>query len=564
MSLECQCAEILSTLLVHYEIQEIIISPGSRNAPIIKALKANPAFNITVVVDERSAAFIALGKAAVTNRCTALVCTSGTAMLNYGPAIAEAQYRHIPLLVITADRPHESINRNEPQTIEQKNFYNKIVKKSFNADVRESTRYYNIILNEAINSSISEPAGPVHLNIEIPNPSLGVSDNFMPSISADYIDVVNPIQLLPQCVLSEISQQLMPPNKVMIIVGCYHLCKELNMAIEKLYSHGNFIILADNISNHHGQGIINNIDTIISGTDKSLLNELKPDIVITHGGPILSSLLRDLVKEWGIPHWHVGLEPHSCDTFGLITKHFNMSPLAFYDGLFSYIKQCYSKSTYAERWLNVAKNATADAIEYITNAPWCDLTAITELISMTPEDFNLHLSNGMSVRYGQVLPTKFYRMDCNRGVSGIEGSTSTAIGAASMYDKPTILISGDMSAQYDVAGLMLQNKPNTFKMAIIHNHGGGIFKVINATRDYIHVNEMMAVEGDYNVEQIAISSGFNVYHANDRNTLRTNYLKMLSDDTKPNLIIIDTSASQSADVMREFMNRNKHKHNLPE
>ncbi|MDE6449367.1 MAG: hypothetical protein K2L41_04715 [Muribaculaceae bacterium] len=150
MNAERECCHAVAALLAAHGVKRAVVSPGSRNAPLIEALDSVSPMHLTVVIDERSAAFMALGMASVTGECVALVCTSGSAMLNYAPALAEAYYRHIPLVVISADRAHEWIDRNDGQTILQPTAYGEFVKRRFNIDSRDSAAYRDLVVNDAV------------------------------------------------------------------------------------------------------------------------------------------------------------------------------------------------------------------------------------------------------------------------------------------------------------------------------------------------------------------------------------------------------------------------------
>lgn len=558
MKPERECCHAVAALLAAHGVNEVVISPGSRNAPLIEAIDSVKNLHTTIVIDERSAAFVALGKASITQHCVALVCTSGTAMLNYAPALAEANYRNLPLLVLTADRQHELINRNDGQTIVQPDSYGRYIKQWFNLDCRDNSRFRDIIINDAVNSAMQLPYGPVHLNIEIPDPSLDNNESEETSFTEPQaIECIGATRLLSRDKISELASRLQSPTRVMIVAGCNNPDNRLNRAILKLCSCGNFICLADSISNLHGHGIINFTDTILSELDKKQLDLLKPDIVLSHGGAILSTTLKKYLRDNMIEHWHIGLTTSSQDTFGSMTLRIETQPSVFYRQLAVSIKRNGGTDDYTSRWILLAKHAVESAKTFIENSPWCDLKAVCRIMSMTPQSYNIQLSNGMSVRYAQVLSFKHHRVDCNRGVSGIEGSTSTAIGASTMYHGNTLLITGDMSAEYDLNALLLQCKSPRFKMVVVMNGGGGIFNYIKGTRDFKEVDRYMVVKQNLPIENIANAAGFKVFVATDETELNKHYRMMLAENKMPALLVIKTSSADSAYIMRQFIKRKR-------
>ncbi len=559
MNAERECCHAVAALLTAHGVKRAVVSPGSRNALLIEAIDSAGSIQITVVIDERSAAFMALGMASVSGDCVALVCTSGSAMLNYAPALAEASYRHIPLIAISADRAHEWINRNDGQTIVQTTAYGEFVGHRFNIDSRDTAFYRDVVINDAINSAIGYPGGPVHLNIEIPDPSVsGIDRNILPSDDRPrLIKKIGRAMSLCQKDITGLADRLTPATRVMIVAGCYHQDRRLNRSLNRLCSFGNFIVMADSISNLHGYGIISTIDTVLSGITCDEAQNLMPDIVISHGGAILSAHLKKYLRNRHTEHWHIGCDDISQDTYGSLSLTVDTAPESFYPQIVSAMRRTNEHSDYTLQWLKAASKAVGYAKKYIEKAPWSDMTAITRILSLTPGKFNIQLSNGMSVRYAQLLPYVHHRHDCNRGVSGIEGSTSTAIGASMCYNGGgTMLITGDMSAAYDMSGLSIESIPANFKMVVIANGGGGIFNYIKGTCDYDQVDRYLVVQRDFNIKSVAGCLGFKTYEASDMTELDMSLKHMLDDDTRPSLLLVRTSSTDSAEIMKQFINRN--------
>ncbi|MDE7386212.1 MAG: 2-succinyl-5-enolpyruvyl-6-hydroxy-3-cyclohexene-1-carboxylic-acid synthase [Muribaculaceae bacterium] len=555
MTRESGCCVALTKILAGHGIRHVVVSPGSRNAPLLEAIDHCVDLEATVVIDERSAAFVALGIAQTSGDCVALVCTSGTAVLNYAPALAEAAARHIPLLAITADRPHESIGRNEPQTINQQGVYGSFLKYSFNVDTRDFDSYFDTVVNDAVIAAKVNQS-PVHLNIEIADPSVADDIAVQPR-DVGIVKYISARQSIPTAVFRDLSRQIVSPKRVMIVAGCGQPSQRLNRVVSRLCSFGNVIAMTDSMANLHGTGIITCIDTVLSGLDRQTLQSLRPDIVITHGGPMLSSYLKQVITDWHCEHWHIGVTDRTVNTFGSSVTRIECDPEEFYAGIVASARRSGCKSDYTEQWLNAAQSAIESAKRFVDGSLWSDLKAAVHVLSKIQRNTNLFLSNGMSVRYAQLLPFSFHRVDCNRGVSGIEGATSTAVGASIVYPHATLLLSGDMSALYDLNALTLNCITSRFKMVVLNNGGGGIFKFIKGTRSCSSVDKCMAVTGEYRLSGLARDYGFKVWQADDESSLAVALHEMLKDTEAPGLLIIETDALQSARVMNQFLSRNR-------
>ena len=551
-----QICSTLASLMSQYDISEVIVSPGSRNAVIIEALHKSGNFNLVPVIDERSAAFIALGHAMISNKCVALVCTSGSALLNYGPAIAEACYRRLPLLIISADRPHEIIDRNDGQTIVQPDAFSNLIEKSYNISHNESNEYINLLLNEAMNSATKPAALPVHINVEIADPSL-TTEYEVEVPETKKIEFFNNSYLLPQEQIKQLAGELSSPRRVMVVAGGMQPSQRLSKALSKLCGFGNWIVLADNVANLHGRGIVTGLFSVCSHESLKHKPGIFPDLVITIGCPIISSHLKDFIKYIDCEHWHLGVEERAQDTFGKLKKSITAVPEVFFAQLIANIRRNNSVSTFTNDWLKLAQSAYSEAKQYVATTKWSDIKALTTILSSTPRSCNVQLSNGLTSRYAQVLPFDFHRVDCNRGVSGIDGSTSTAIGAAQAFEGTTLLVTGDMSAQYDIGCLTTGQVPSNLKIVLMDNGGGTIFNFIKGTRSSSITADYLAISHQYNVDKIAASAGIKVFYASNEVELRTELKHFFQHNFEPAMLVVKTDSNESAQVFTEFLKRNK-------
>lgn len=548
---------ILVELLRAHGVENVVISPGSRNAPIIVALAACDDIKKTVVIDERSAGFIALGIASVTEKPVAIVCTSGTAVLNYAPAIAEAYYRNIPLVVISADRPIEWIDQDDSQTLRQYEALSHYVKCSYDIPVKCDNNtekwYINRIINDALLSAKSQRKAPVHINIRLDDP-LG---NYC-SIQKHPLRLINKIEpdtYLPQNDIADLSRRINNSSKVLIVAGFLPPNSMLNYALSQIAKHTNIVVMCESIANLHSTDFISSIDRTLSVMNDFEKEQMCPDIVVTLGGALVSRFIKQYLRGQHIAeHWHIGVTDNTIDCFQSLTTRINIAPEYFFNQLADTLIA--KKSNYACEWHAIAKHAKSLHNEYLKIIGWSDLKAFSIIMQNIPSTWNLQLSNGTSIRYAQLFSSEqIRRSDCNRGVSGIDGCTSTAIGASIGYNGTTLLISGDMSAQYDIGAFACSSIPSNFKMVVLCNGGGGIFRFIKSTSHLKELEEYFTVNQPFPLCQIATGYGFSYYEAASEHDLENTLPSFITETSRPAILAIYTPAKESAEILRQYFSR---------
>ena len=556
------CRDLASQLSAR-GVRFAILSPGTRNAPLIMALERHSEIRTKVVVDERSAAFMALGYAAISNEPVAIVCTSGTALLNYAPAVAEAYYRKIPLIVISADRPMEWIDQDDSQTIRQFEALGNFVKASYNlpdSSEKNIKWYANRQINDALTMALSGRKAPVHINIQLNEPLSETSDFSEEKFRT--VELIQPATSISTAYARQLGCRLASPRKVMIIAGFIAPSPQLNKALRRLAALPNFIVFTETISNLHGKEFVSRIDTTLSGISSEERDNLAPDVVITLGGALVSRFVKTyLRKVKPKEHWHVGLSHTTVDCFQCLTTRIEIEPEIFFPQLASAMQPHKSPSKYADQWRIARDKAISTHQAYISHAPWCDLKAFSIFMPKIPKGANLQLSNGTSIRYAQLIgDCGFHRCDCNRGVSGIDGSTSTAIGAALAYTSGmTVLITGDMSAQYDLGAFAADGIPDNFKIIVMCNGGGGIFRFISTTSELPELERNFAAAQSVRLplESLANGFGFNYYNAASEEELRTVFPEFIENNDKPSILAIDTPPYVDAEVLKNYFKRSK-------
>lgn len=576
----------LFDVLMAQGLLDAVLSPGSRNAPLLIAASARPELNARVIPDERTAAFTALGIALASRRPVMLACTSGTALYNYAPAVAEAFYQHVPLIVVTADRPERWIDQDDSQTLRQPGALANIVKKSFNIPATEgastATRgslfgneqewYVNRLANEAWITATSGIPGPVHINIQLDNP-LGELTEATAWKSQRIVSVVKaPGRLTPET-LRALALKLWD-RKVLVVAGFMAPDHKLNQALEEFASLPNVAVCAEPLSNLHFQESerASMIDLLLSNASRELKNELRPDVVISIGGSLVSRMLKEFVREYQPEElWTLGDTEAGVDCFQSITTHFEAEPAGFFRGLASLTRWAErkgrtegSQSRYAEVWSAARKSAKENYDIYRESAPWSDFSALMTLFDRIPNNYNVFCSNGTPVRYmGLSTSSLPHGCFCNRGVSGIEGGNATAAGGALAYPGPTILISGDMSFSYNPQILGLPGLPDNFRIVVINNGGGGIFRFIRTTRDLPQREEYFCADRPQPLREIARAYGWSYLRAgNDvelQAALHSLFEKHEPNCTSGNRIILEivTDPEVSARTLRNLLSPDK-------
>lgn len=550
------CRELIS-LLRDYGVTTIVASPGSRNAPLLVAATKEKTIEVIPVADERSAAFIALGHATLSDAPVAIMCTSGSAVLNYGPAVAEAFYRALPLIVISADRPYEWIDQDDSQTIRQPGVLANFTKGSYDLDesATDADKWYaNRMINDAMTLALSGRRGPVHINVRLDTPLGRKSDTVHPQPRR--IATLCPREDLTVSDARLYGRRLASPRKIMIIAGFMAPDSRLNQALGRLARLHNFVVMTETIANMHNPAFISRIDTTLSQMTDDDRRELMPDVVITLGGALVSRHIKDYIRSIDhAEHWSVGHTHTTVDCFRHLSLRIEMRPEVFFPQLASAMQPHQTPSDYSRRWELIARRAEATHQAYVSAAPWSDMRAFSAFMPMIPRNANLQLSNGTAVRYAQLFATRdYHRSDCNRGVSGIDGCTSTAIGAAMAYPGITVLVTGDMSAQYDIGALAYASLAPGLRIIVMRNGGGAIFRFVESTRDLEELEQYFAHPRQFPARQVAEAYGLDYFEAADEQTLRAVFRSFLSAP-RAALLAIDTPAEESARVLRAYFNR---------
>lgn len=535
--------EICSAKGVH----DIIISPGSRNAPLTIGFTNNPKFACYSIADERCAAFFALGIAQQTKRPVAVVCTSGSALLNYYPALAEAFYSQIPFIVISADRPFYKIDIGDGQTIRQENVF--INHSLYNANLTEDASEENdVFINEAINVAITRK-GPVHINVPFEEPLYETTNKL--SVDFNVTNLYKVHRLVNVDDIIAFSTLWNHSKKILVLVGeCAPNTIEKRW-IEILASLPSVVVMTETTSNIHHPSFINNIDTLITPFSQNDFLDLQPRILITFGGMIVSKRIKSFLRNYKPRHhWHID-EFRAYDTFGILTKHFQVNPNQFFKQFLPFIKPF--QSNYKEVFQKIHHSRKTKHDQYLSQIPFSDLKAFEIIVASLPKEIQLQISNSSAIRYAQLFDIdKTIEVFCNRGTSGIDGSTSTAIGAAIGSKKPTVLITGDVGFLYDSNALWNNYIPKNFKIILINNGGGGIFRILPGHEETETFNTYFETSHCLTAEHLAKMYQFDYSIANDTTSLNNGLSNLFQHNDRPMILEVFTPTRENDKLLKDY------------
>lgn len=462
-------------------VRHAVFSPGSRSTTMAMLFKEHEGFETYMNIDERSASFMALGIAKAHKEPTVLVCTSGSAVAHYLPAILEAQYSGVPLIVLSADRPHTLLHVGAPQTVDQHKIFGTAVNYFEELAVPQESHYYTYprqVARKAYMKAMDTKKGPVHINVPLFEP-------LVPELSRNHFEagrssfkVVKP-NYSDIFACGEGNNLLERYERILILAGPQIDVDEA----ETIRSFGEALqapILADPLSNVRGcnasDGVISTYDALLAG--QSLWHELKPDCLIQFGQIVVSKRVQQMVASWdNVEYIEVNATMDSMNPTGKTTMHMQASIDVF--------THLYGKNNNSDTYLNIWRRldqAGKKQLSLAIDEPHCfEGRTIRELQKQIPEDGQILVANSMTIRdfdYFWFSGESRAVLYGNRGVNGIDGTISTALGLA-VNGRPTYLVTGDLSLFHDLNGLAVAKTHNLNLTIILHNNdGGGIFEYL--------------------------------------------------------------------------------------
>ncbi|WP_336964491.1 2-succinyl-5-enolpyruvyl-6-hydroxy-3-cyclohexene-1-carboxylic-acid synthase [Chryseobacterium contaminans] len=543
--------QILAHLLQQYGIADVVISPGSRNAPLAIHFSEIDSFNCYSIVDERSAAFVAMGMAKSEKKPVAVTCTSGSAVVNYYPAITEAFYQNIPLLVLTADRPTDFVDIFDGQTIRQKDVFHQHSYGDFQLleDSKENAEDINFDTIKKAIELCFEKQGPVHINIPLEEPLYELVSE-LPTFPTVEKTIKHKDYEIPSNLIAEWHTS----QRIMILVGTRDYSPELENQLTQLVKNHSVVVLSEANSNLYHEKFFRHIDRYIFNFTEEDFKTYAPDLLITVGQNVVSKKVKQFLRSARPKqHWHLD-EVWQPDTYFSLTEKIEVKPETFFSKLLKFINL--EPRPYFNLWDVLRDKKDARHQQFLNTVEFSDFYFFNKAAQTVPENYNIHFSNSSGIRYAQLFDFGKRRIYCNRGTSGIDGSTSTAMGFAIKNQNPTLLITGDLSFFYDINGLWNQYIPPFVRIMIFNNGEGNIFKIIpgpgNANPNTL--DEFIATKHRKNAEHLAKHFGFSYIKVEDELTLDRVLENFFKPDAQPKILEVNTYGKNSADVQKAYFN----------
>ena len=532
----------------------MVLSPGSRNAPLTISFVRNPKIEVFNVVDERSAGFIALGMALKSKVPVAICCTSGSALLNYAPAVAEASYQHVPIIVISADRPSEWIDQRDGQTINQVNSLSNFVKKSFQitADLSHEDAKWDLNrkINEAINLANEAPFGPVHINIPFREPFYPTPEQ---QLEFGEVRIIEQPKTQSKSNVSALLHQWRDVRKKLIVIGQQGSNPSIESALDKAaYTP----IIADVISNVENARTIRTHDLFLGQLTGVQLESLKPELLITTGKSLISKNLKLFLRKYRPKlHWHFEDADQISDTFKTLTHHFRFplsellaeTQVAENEDEFN----LQLEANYHQNWETFEKRSIEAIKLQHQSQPFSEVSAYLTCINLMPANLDLHLANSMAVRYANFFQYSLPSCEvyANRGTSGIDSGNGTAVGNAIIGERPVVLLTGDLSFFYDRNAFFHHHKYAKLKIVVFNNNGGGIFRMINGPSALPELEQHFETRHAHSAQFAAMEFGFDYFKAKDLSSVEDGIIQLFKDNKTAKILEVFTDSETNVECL---------------
>lgn len=537
---------ILAALLEAHGIQHVVLCPGSRNIALVHTLSAMPSFTCHAVTDERSAAFFALGLALQSGKPAAVCCTSGTALLNFHPAVAEAFYQEVPLLILSADRPARWIGQMDGQTLPQPNVFKSLVKASINLpEVANASdeAFCNRLVNEALLALTHRAPGPVHINIPISEPFFDTPVHTLPTVPV--IQRLWGVRL--DNALPELAHAFERATRRLAVVGQMPFATDWHRDVRTQLSES-ICWVGEHLANHQAPEILlGTFDRLLAALSDEQRTTLAPNFLITFGGHIVSKALKQTLRQHPPQvHWHIDPQGRVVDLFGALTHVIEMEPTQFFSALLPHLSHSLAND-YPHTWKRLAQTLPTPHVD------WSAIGATGRVLGALPPDTVLHLANSSVIRYAQQFTlSSTVTVHANRGTSGIEGSLSTAVGFAAADHRLNVMMIGDLSFFYDMNALLNVPKMgiNHLRIVLLNNACGEIFHALPGLNLDERGRKFIAAEHHTTAKAWANDQGFHyeaVHSYDDLEATLPDFMSLEGD--QPRLIEVFTNAEKDIQVL---------------
>ncbi|MGM9707766.1 MAG: 2-succinyl-5-enolpyruvyl-6-hydroxy-3-cyclohexene-1-carboxylic-acid synthase [Prevotella sp.] len=543
---------LLTALLHAHGVKQVVACPGSRNAPILNNICEEGRMRCFPVTDERSAGFFALGLSLAQGCSPVAVCvTSGSALLNVAPAVAEAYERHVPLVVVSADRPVEWIGQHVGQTIRQAGAIDLTVRKSVNlvATEQHSGWYLQRLIQEALMAACSGAKGPVHINVPLPNATE------MPMVEAHPEDVAEDgsgsasdrswqkMELLEPAVCdAQVREHVIRPmlaaRRPMLLLGHLELGDEGQEMLSRLARR--MAVVAEAITWREAP----QLPPLLQRLDDGKM----PDFVVYMGGSFVCRQLNTrLAEATGTELWRVDADGEVADLFRRTRGVVKVAPEVFIRGLLEQVEaEAHDASSSQEeaaarecacRYADFCRQPVgAEAPEWREQPLEATVAYLEEQLEDMDYDYQVHYANSRAVRWG-CRYAYAHKIWCNRGVNGIEGSVSTAVGFAAATTDKVFLVTGDLSFFYDQNALWNRHLGGNLRILLLNDHGGGIFRQVKGLEHCAHLEDIVSASHPADARGICTQNDVGYIHAATFDEMRMGIVRLLTEETSRPMVL---------------------------
>lgn len=501
-----ESVNILTALLVKHGVTHAVVCPGSRNAPIVHNLNECPDITCYPVTDERSAGFYALGMSQALNKPVVVCVTSGTALLNLAPAVAEAYYQHQPLIVISADRPQQWIDQLDGQTLPQPDALGRFVRKAVSLPEPHDSeeRWY---CNRLVNEALIVRHAPVHINVPITEPLFGFT---VAALTEERKIELIPADTPPH-VLSHVCRMFMQSKRPMLIAG-----QPMNPNLDEAVA--------------------------IVGDDERYV----PDFVLYIGGSIVSKRLKHFLRK-AKETWAVNETGEVNDTFMNLTHVVQGDGAVVADQIRFLLEQ--QPHPFVQMWEALLAKVRAHAENY--QPAYSEMAAVKYFEEKLSNIHQVHYANSSAIRLANIFAR--HRVWCNRGVNGIEGSLSTAAGFSVVTAEKVFCVIGDLSFFYDQNALWNQNLRGNLRILLLNNGKGGIFNMLKGLEQSPARDKFVAAAHHTTAEGICIQNNVTYLKATNMEQMQQGIDTLLIIEShRPVLLEVFSDSQTDEQVFREY------------
>lgn len=542
---------------------DVVVCPGSRNAPLVHTFNA-AGMNCYEITDERSAGFFALGLIEAKGKPVAVCCTSGSAVSNLAPAVAEAFYRPLPLIVITADRPMRWIGQMDGQTLPQTAVFGDTVRKVVSLPEPESNEgkigaeeewHSNRLINEAF-IALRKFGGPVQINVPITEPLFDFTAERLPSERlVRYESPVRSVSRLAEA--ADMRRECLEAKRPMIVVGQMSrtMAGRLREPVSRLVRNG-AVVFADRLSNLQVPGVISYVYDSLLYAERGC-EGLKPDFVVTLGGHIVSKRLKLLLRN-GRPkvHWHVDPNGELADLFCCATRLVEATGAEALEFLQENVVN--ADKAFGDLWRARTRFVDEHFGGY-DDWGYSDMSVLKAVVRRKPSAMSMQVANSSVVRNVQLFDFPTDDFQCNRGVNGIDGCVSTAVGYMAA-GRDTLFLTGDLTFFYDRNGLWNRfvketgedDRGGRLRIVILNNGGGQIFRMLNGLGDSPYRDRYVAASHDTSAEFVAREIAADYFSVRDAGSLERSVDALFRSDKKVAILEAFTDPAVNESAVRDY------------